>query len=46
MTIDDKITDEKIKIINIHINEINREAVKISAFSSDKIDKYKYLTGK
>ena len=24
---------------------INREAIKISALSSDKIDKYEYLTG-
>ena len=26
-------------------NDINREATKISALSSGKIDKYKYLTG-
>ena len=26
--------------------DINREAAKISALSSDKIDKYEYLTGK
>ena len=38
MTIDDKIRDEKIKC------DINREAAKISASSSGKIDKYKYLT--
>ena len=39
MTIDDQIKDEKIQY------DINREAVKISALSSSKIDKYKYLTG-
>ena len=39
MTIDDQIRDEKIKY------DINREAPKISALSSGKIDKYKYLTG-
>ena len=38
MTIDDKIRDEKIKC------DINREAAKILASSSGKIDKYKYLT--
>ena len=37
MTIDDKITDQKIQ------NDINREAAKISALSSGKIDKYEYL---
>ena len=37
MTIDDKIKDEKIKY------DINREAAKISALSSGKIDKYEYL---
>ena len=40
MTMDDKIRDEKIQY------NINREAAKISTFSSDKIDKYEYLTGK
>ena len=39
MTIDDKIRDEKLQY------DINREAAKISALSSDKIDKYEYLTG-
>ena len=40
MTIDDKIKDEKQQ------NHIGREAAKISAFSSGKIDKYEYLTDK
>ena len=39
MAIDDKITDEKLQY------DINRKAAKISALSSDKIDKYEYLTG-
>ena len=39
MTIDDKIKDEKLQY------DINREAAKISALSSGKIDKYEYLTG-
>ena len=39
MTIDDKIRDEKVQY------DINREAAKISALSSGKIDKYEYLTG-
>ena len=39
MTINDQIRDEKLHY------EINREAAKISALSSDKIYKYKYLTG-
>ena len=39
MTIDDKIRDKKLQY------DINREAAKISALSSDKIHKYKYLTG-
>ena len=39
MTIDDKIRDEKLKY------DVNREATKISALSSDKIHKYEYLTG-
>ena len=38
MTIDDKIKDEKKQY------DINREAAKISALSSGKIDKYEYLT--
>ena len=40
MTIDEKIRDEKLQY------DINREAAKISAFSSNKIHKCKYLTGK
>ena len=40
MTIDDKIIDEKIQY------DISREAAKISALSSGKIDKYEYLAGK
>ena len=39
MTIKDQIRDEKLQY------DINREAAKISALSSDKIDKYEYLTG-
>ena len=39
MTIDDKIMDEKLQY------DINREAAKISAFSSGKIDKYEFLRG-
>ena len=39
MTIEDQIKDEKLQY------EINREAAKISALSSGKIDKYEYLTG-
>ena len=39
MTIEDQIKDEKLQY------DINREAAKISALSSDKIDKYEYLTG-
>ena len=39
MTIEDKIKDEKIQY------DINREAAKILALSSGKIDKYEYLTG-
>ena len=38
MTINDQIRDEKIQY------DINREAAKISALSSGKIDKYEYLT--
>ena len=39
MTIKDQIKDEKLQY------DINREAAKISALSSGKIDKYEYLTG-
>ena len=39
MTIDDKIRDEKLQF------DVNREAAKILALSSDKIHKYEYLTG-
>ena len=39
MTIDDKIRDVKL------VYDINREAAKISALSSGKINKYGYLTG-
>ena len=39
MTINDKIRDEKLQY------SINKEAAKISALSSGKIDKYEYLTG-
>ena len=40
MTIDGQIRDEKLQY------DISREASKISALSSGKIDKYQYLTGK
>ena len=40
MTIGDKIRDEKLRC------NINREAAKISALYSGKIDKYQFLTGK
>ena len=39
MTIEDQIKDEKLQY------DINREAAKISASSSGKLDKYEYLTG-
>ena len=39
MATDDKVRDEKLQY------NINREAAKISALSSGKIDKYDYLTG-
>ena len=39
MTIDDKIRDEKVQY------DINREAGKISALSSGKIDKNEFFTG-
>ena len=38
MITDDKIRDEKLRY------DINREAAKISALSSGKLDKYEYLT--
>ena len=38
MTIHNKIRDQKLQY------DINREAANISALSSDKMDKYKYLT--
>ena len=39
MTIEDQIKDEKLQY------DINREAAKMSALSSGKLDKYEYLTG-
>ena len=39
MNTEDQIRDEKLQY------DINREAAKISALSSGKIDKYEYLTG-
>ena len=39
MTTDDKIRDEKLQC------DIKREAAKMSALWSGKIDKYEYLTG-
>ena len=39
MTTDDKVRDEKLQY------DIDRDAGKISALSSRKIDKYEYLTG-
>ena len=39
MTINDQIRDEKLQY------NINREAAKISALSSGKIDKNEYITG-
>ena len=39
MTFEDQIKDKKLQY------DINREAAKISALSSGKIDKYEYLTG-
>ena len=39
MTIEDQIKDEKLQY------DINREAAKISALLSSKINKYEYLTG-
>ena len=40
MTFEDQIRDEKLQY------HINREVPEISALSSDKIDKYEYVTGK
>ena len=40
MTINDQIRDEKLQY------DTNRKVAKISALSSEKIDKYEYLTGK
>ena len=40
MTTDDRIRDAKLQY------DINKEAAKISALSSGKIDKYENLTGK
>ena len=39
MTIEDQIRDEKLQF------DINRQAAKITALSSGKIEKYEYLTG-
>ena len=39
MTIDDQIREKKLQY------DISRKAAEISALSSGKIDKYKYLTG-
>ena len=39
MAVEDQIRAEKLQY------DVNREAAKISALSSDKIDKYEYLTG-
>ena len=39
MTIKDQVRDEKLQY------DINREAAKISALSSGKVDSYEYLTG-
>ena len=39
MTIEDQIKDEKLQY------DINRQAPKISALSSGKVDNYEYLTG-
>ena len=39
MTTEDQIRDQKLQC------DINRKAVKISALSSGKIDKYEYVTG-
>ena len=39
MIVENKIGDEKLQY------NINREAAKISAFSSGRIDQYEYVTG-
>ena len=39
MTINDQVKNEKLQY------DINRKAAEMSALSSDKIDKYEYLTG-
>ena len=39
MTVDDQTSDEKLQF------DINREAVKITALSSKKFNKYEYLIG-
>ena len=39
MAIDDKIRNEKLQ------HDINREAAKVPALSSGKVNKYEYLTG-
>ena len=39
ITIDDQIEDEKLQF------DVNREAAKVAALSSDKIDKHEHLTG-
>ena len=39
MTVDDQVRDEKLQY------DINREAAKISSWSSGKIGKYEYLIG-
>ena len=46
MTVTDqiKILDRKIKQTGAQYN-LDREAAKISAFSSNNLDKYEYLTG-
>ena len=40
MTIDDKIRDKNLQ------NDVNKEAINMSALSCGKIDKYEYVTGK
>ena len=40
MSVDEEIRDEKLQY------NIYREAAKTSALSSDKVDKYEYLTGR
>ena len=39
MTLDDQIRDEKLQC------DINRKAAKVSTLSSNKFNKYEYLTG-